>query len=164
MCLLCSLSLQLHLPPTSLRSPLITRTDRQRVKEREGGGAFVSQMHFSELSKSLNCIARPNAQRQRRRQRGSEREQGRGCARLGRGAIRSNTFKRITPELSHTHTYINTLAYTVVHKESKRKRATHKRQKSNLRCSDKSSKPACCSAAAAAAALLLPSLTVYLVR
>lgn len=110
MCLLCSLSLQLHLPPTSLRCPLITRTDRQRDKEGGGEWAFVSQMHFSELSKSLNCIARPNAQRQRQRQRGrgrgSERERGRGCARLGRGAIRSNTFKRITPELSHTH--INT--------------------------------------------------------
>lgn len=66
------------------------------------------------------------------------------------------TLSSTLPQSSHTHT----LAYTVVHKESKRKRATHKRQKSNLRCSDKSSKPACCSAAA----LLLPSLTVYLVR
>lgn len=71
------------------------------------------------------------------------------------------TLSSALPQSSHSHTYTHTLAYTVVHKESKRKRATHKRQKSNLRCSDKSSKPACCSAAAA---LLLPSLTVYLVR
>lgn len=80
-CVFCAHSLQLHLPPTSLRCPLITRTDRQR--NREGGGGSLRQPNalFGVIKEfKLHCQAKcaeaaaaTERQRQRQRKRARQR-------------------------------------------------------------------------------------------